>query len=349
VGKSGSGKSTIVALLERFYDADAGSITIDNQPITETIAENISIAKPGATKEEIVAAAKEANAHDFITQFTEGYDTIVYQKGGNLSGGQKQRIAIARALIQNPQILLLDEATSALDTESEGLVQDALEKVSAGLTTVVIAHRLSTIRNANRILVFDQGTIIEQGNHEELLALNGVYANMVHLQSVSATKSKVPPHELKKTTHKVNKPGKDELKERPAPKKAVTRWYVIKKLFKSHWRESWYLNALGTLAGVCQGSVFPILGFVFAHALLSMMLYTGDELRVNLDFWVVILVCVGFGGFAVIYVQNLTFLNSAARFTHTLRYGLFSNIIRQPGFWFDYKGHEAALFESMLA
>ena len=228
-------------------------------------------------------------------------------------------------------------------------MQDALEKVSAGLTTVVIAHRLSTIRNANRILVFDQGTIIEQGNHEELLALNGVYANMVHLQSVSATKSKVPPHELKKTTHKVNKPGKDELKERPAPKKAVTRWYVIKKLFKSHWRESWYLNALGTLAGVCQGSVFPILGFVFAHALLSIMLYTGDELRVNLDFWVVILVSVGFGGFAVIYVQNLTFLNSAARFTHTLRYGLFSNIIRQAGFWFDYKGHEAAVFESMLA
>jgi len=371
VGKSGCGKSTIVSLIERFYDVDGGSLSIDGVSIKDlnvkwlrsriglvaqeptlfagTIAENIAIAKPGATQEEIVAAAKEANAHEFIAQFPEGYNTRVYQMGGNLSGGQKQRIAIARALIQNPQILLLDEATSALDTESERVVQAALEKVSAGLTTIVIAHRLSTIRNADKILVFDQGAIIEQGNHEELLALNGKYANMVHLQSVAATKNKAPSHELLKAAHKVNKPGKDELKERPKPKKAVTRWYVIKKLFLSHWRENWYLNALGTLAGVCQGGVFPILGFVFAHALLSMMLYTGDELRAHLDFWVVMMILVGFGGFSVIYVQNLTFLNSASRFTHTLRYGLFSNIIRQPGFWFDYKGHEAALFESMLA
>ena len=384
VGKSGSGKSTIVALLERFYDADKGAITVDGKPIADfnvkwlrsriglvsqeptlfagTVAENITISKPAATQEEIVAAAKEANAHDFISQLPEGYKTMVYQKGGNLSGGQKQRIAIARALILSPQILLLDEATSALDTESERLVQTALEKVSVGLTTIVVAHRLSTIKSANKILVFDQGTIIEQGNHEELLALNGVYANMVHLQSVAATKTEPTHHSQETAETEATKPaaGKEEASAKTLPEdedeggpkkkqRKVSSWYVLKKVLASHWREDWYLNLVGILAGVCQGAVFPILGFVFAQALLYMMIHTGADLRNGVDFWCVILVIVGFGGFIAVYIQNLTFLNSAERFSHRLRFGLFSNVIRQAGAWFDAKGHEAAVFETILA
>jgi len=156
----------------------------------------VKIAKEDATMEEIIQACKDANAHDFISALPDGYDTIVYQRGGNLSGGQKQRIAIARAIINNPQILLLDEATSALDSKSEVMVQAALDKASVGRSTITVAHRLSTIRNADVIHVFGKGVIIESGNHDELMALNGEYAKLVHLQSVA----KKEEHD----THKVD-------------------------------------------------------------------------------------------------------------------------------------------------
>ena len=340
VGKSGSGKSTIVALLERFYNTGAGSVTIDNVPIEDynvkwlrtrigivsqeptlfagTVAENISISKRDATQEEIVAAAKEANAHDFITQLPEGYDTIVYQKGGNLSGGQKQRIAIARALIQKPQILLLDEATSALDTKSERLVQQALDRASLGRSTVVIAHRLSTIMNANEIYVFDQGRIIERGNHDELMTLAGVYANMVHLQSVAANReaaaaaasaaaheTHADDHEDKPETEEIVKPlrkslvaeklaaaaaAEKELQER------VTYGFTLNKIFRAHWRDNWPLNTVGICMGICQGAIFPIFGLIFAKAVLALLLETGAALRNDIGKWCIVLAGVGFGG-----------------------------------------------------
>jgi ATP-binding cassette subfamily B (MDR/TAP) protein 1 len=193
VGASGSGKSTAIQLVERFYDPDDGKVTLDGVDLTKlnvkwlrqqiglvgqepvlfggSIAENIRYGKPGATDEEVVAAAKSANAHVFIEEFPKGYDTDVGEKGGQLSGGQKQRIAIARAIIKNPSILLLDEATSALDTESERVVQKALDDLLAKTkrTTIVIAHRLSTIRNADKICVVDNGKIVEEGTHDELM------------------------------------------------------------------------------------------------------------------------------------------------------------------------------------
>jgi len=191
VGESGCGKSTTVSLLERLYLPSAGKIKLDGVPIDEleiewlrsqiglvsqeptlfatTIYENIRYGKPDATKEEIEAAAKMANAHNFICSFPQGYDTPVGEKGATLSGGQKQRIAIARALVRNPKILLLDEATSALDSESEKIVQDALDRAREGRTTIVIAHRLSTIRNADLIVVIDEGTVYEQGTHDTLI------------------------------------------------------------------------------------------------------------------------------------------------------------------------------------
>ncbi len=192
VGPSGGGKSTTVQLLERFYDPADGNITIDGVDLKEfdlrwlrsqiglvsqepilfggTVAENIRYGKVNATDEEVIEAAKMANAHNFIVNdLDKGYDTDVGEKGAQLSGGQKQRIAIARAILKNPKILLLDEATSALDSESEGLVQDALDKLMIGRTTIVIAHRLTTIKNADVINVIAKGTLIESGTHSTLL------------------------------------------------------------------------------------------------------------------------------------------------------------------------------------
>ena len=197
VGNSGGGKSTLVNLIPRFFDVSNGSIKIDGTDIRNydikslrkaigivpqetflfagTILSNIRYGRQNATKEEIVEAAMQANAHEFIESLPDGYDTEIGERGVKLSGGQKQRIAIARAILENPQILILDEATSALDNESEKLVQDALEKLMKGKTTFVIAHRLTTIENSNKIVVIQKGEIKEIGNHKELLSKNGIY------------------------------------------------------------------------------------------------------------------------------------------------------------------------------
>ncbi len=206
VGPSGGGKSTLSELMERFYDADSGDILFDGTSIrsfrqdslrsamslvsqetvlfNDTIKNNIALGNTGATDEEIIAACKVANAHNFIMESPEGYDTNIGDRGAKLSGGQRQRLSIARAVLKNPEFLILDEATSALDTESEKLVQDALTKLLKGRTSVVIAHRLSTIMNADRIFVIDEGRIVESGKHDELLAKGGVYAKLVELQNV---------------------------------------------------------------------------------------------------------------------------------------------------------------------
>lgn len=205
VGQSGSGKSTIANLLMRFYDVEKGEILIDQNNIKDiqlislreqlglvtqdsimfngSIADNVRIGKLNATDEEIVAALKIANAFEFVQNLPQGINTNIGDAGGKLSGGQKQRISIARAVLKNPPIMILDEATSALDTESERLVQDALEKMMENRTSVVIAHRLSTIQKANVIVVMHNGEIAEQGTHDELMAKNGTYAKLVSLQS----------------------------------------------------------------------------------------------------------------------------------------------------------------------
>jgi len=205
VGPSGSGKSTTVSLLFRFYDPTTGEILIDGKPIREmslttlrknlalvpqevllfggSIRENIAYGKPEALEEEIVEAAKQANAHEFIAGLTEGYDTLVGDRGTQLSGGQRQRIAIARAILADPAILILDEATSSLDAESERLVQGALDKLMENRTSIIVAHRLSTIRRCDQILVLSGGAILERGTHEELLTkAGGLYGSLAKLQ-----------------------------------------------------------------------------------------------------------------------------------------------------------------------
>jgi ABC-type multidrug transport system fused ATPase/permease subunit len=206
VGPSGAGKSTIAALLLRFYDPTSGHVRIDGLPAAElplaslrdhmaivpqevllfggSIRENIAYGRPGASDAEVEEAARQANALAFIRSFPDGMDTVVGERGIQLSGGQRQRIAIARAVLKDPAILILDEATSALDSESERLVQEALEKLMKGRTSIVIAHRLSTIRDADRILVLDKGVVAESGTHDELMALeNGLYRSLSRLQA----------------------------------------------------------------------------------------------------------------------------------------------------------------------
>jgi len=205
VGESGGGKSTMVDLLPRFYDVCQGSIKIDGIDIrdfkisdvrglmgivtqesilfNDTVFNNIAFGMEHVTREAVIEAAKVANAHDFIMQLENGYDTIIGDRGMNLSGGQRQRLSIARAVLKNPPILILDEATSALDTESERLVQEALAKVMSNRTSIVIAHRLSTIQNADEIIVLVKGKIVERGHHDELIAIGGVYKRLTDLQS----------------------------------------------------------------------------------------------------------------------------------------------------------------------
>lgn len=206
VGMSGGGKSTIISLIPRFYDVTAGSIRIDGYDIrdiqlkslrdqiglvlqdsilfSDSVKSNILMGNPDATDEEVIAAAKAANAHDFIESLPEGYDTTVGERGVKLSGGQKQRIAIARVFLKNPPLLILDEATSALDLESEALIQESLERLASDRTTVIVAHRLSTITHADKIFVIDQGELKEVGSHEELMAQQGIYYNLFQVQSL---------------------------------------------------------------------------------------------------------------------------------------------------------------------
>ena len=204
VGPSGAGKSTVASLLPRFYDVTGGSIVIDGLDIRDvtmeslreqvgivpqetmlfngSVYDNILYGRLDATEEEVMAASKAANAHNFITELPNGYDTQLGDRGVNISGGQRQRIAIARAILKNPQILILDEATSALDTESERVVQEALDRLMVGRTSFVIAHRLSTIKNADKILVMEKGKIVEEGNHDELMDRDGLYAHLYQIQ-----------------------------------------------------------------------------------------------------------------------------------------------------------------------
>ncbi|MGB9596025.1 MAG: ABC transporter ATP-binding protein, partial [Candidatus Poribacteria bacterium] len=204
-GPSSAGKTTLINLLCRFYDVTEGAIMIDGYDIRDvkvkslrdqisvvlqdpflfhgSIADNIAYSKPTATRAEIIAAAKAANAHEFIMNFPDGYDTMVGERGVGLSGGEKQRISIARAILKNPRILILDEATSSVDTETESLIQSAIERLVEGRTTIAIAHRLSTLKKADKLIILDKGKIVEMGTHDELLDNDGLYKRLVTMQA----------------------------------------------------------------------------------------------------------------------------------------------------------------------
>ena len=208
VGSSGAGKTTLASMLIRFFDPWSGRVLVDGHDLRDvqlaslrrqvaivlqepflfpmSVAENIAYGRPEATPEEIVAAAKAANAHDFVSALPDGYDTVVGERGATLSGGERQRLAVARALLKDAPILILDEPTSSLDSDSEALLLEALERLMAGRTTFIIAHRLSTVRNADRVVVLEQGRVVETGRHRQLLAQKGRYAHLHRLQTSAA-------------------------------------------------------------------------------------------------------------------------------------------------------------------
>ncbi|KAA3682419.1 ATP-binding cassette, subfamily B (MDR/TAP), member 1 [Paragonimus westermani] len=336
VGPSGSGKSTIVHLLQRFYDATEGQIKLEGVDIREldlktlraqlgcvqqepilfegTIAENIRMGKLDATIEEVEEAAILANAHNFILEQPQAYDTLIGERGGGMSGGQKQRIAIARALIRKPKLLLLDEATSALDTKSERVVQKALEQASSGRTAVIVAHRLTTIRNADLILVLNKGVIRESGTHDELITQNGLYAAMLRNQAKKVKKSSI------RRILEMNRP---EL------------MYIV----------------LGCISAVIAGAVQPSFAILYSEVynIFPIILSSPTEADRRTSLVCGMMALLGFIRFFSMLAQGYFFGVSGERLTKRLRALYFECILKQEIGWFDQSTNQAGALTASLA
>uniref|UniRef100_A0A673H438 Multidrug resistance protein 1-like n=1 Tax=Sinocyclocheilus rhinocerous TaxID=307959 RepID=A0A673H438_9TELE len=371
VGASGCGKSTTIQLLQRFYDPDSGEVTLDGHDIRSlnvcwlrenmgivsqepvlfgtTIAENIRYGREDATDEDIERAIKEANAYDFISKLPDKLNTMVGERGAQLSGGQKQRIAIARALVKNPKILLLDEATSALDTQSESIVQAALDKARAGRTTIVIAHRLSTIRSADIIAGFSEGKVVEQGTHRELMAKKGVYYSLVmqqvhggmEMQMESGTfrrslrRGSERRSSRKKSSKKKSKKSKQDKKEKEkAPEIPFTKILALNK-------PEWPYLLVGTLASLVGGAVYPCVAILFAKiigvSVLCLCLHISEQKS---------LLSVAF---VTYFFQGFMFGKSGELLTMRLRRQTFNAMIRQEIAWFDDNNNAVGVLTTKLA
>ncbi|CAF1240166.1 unnamed protein product [Rotaria sordida] len=379
VGTSGCGKSTCMQLLQRFYDPVSGSVMIGGHRVNEyhlgwlrqhigvvsqepilfqtTIAENIRLGRLEATQQEIEDAARIANAHDFIMTLPQKYDTLVGERGAQMSGGQKQRIAIARALIRDPRILLLDEATSALDTESESIVQDALNRASKGRTTIVIAHRLSTIVHASKIIVIDKGTVIEEGNHQSLMNLKGNYYGLVESQNLRTNMSDETELEDeneddltddKKDSRTaslgddVRNPAETTFEERQNGQTTAQDDKNVKGSGRSPFFTMLKMNKpelcyiiFGCIACICNGGVQPAFGVILSKviAVFQECDLHAQEKRVN--FYVIIFV--GLGGLMLItmFLQTFFFTISGEALTQRLRAKIFRLLLRQEIAYFD--------------
>ncbi|XP_053373066.1 ATP-dependent translocase ABCB1-like isoform X2 [Mercenaria mercenaria] len=366
VGASGCGKSTIVQLIQRFYDPEQGSIRIDGRDIKDlnlkwwrehigivsqepvlfgtTIKENIRYGRENVTDAEIEAATKMANAYDFIMKLPDKFETSVGERGAQLSGGQKQRIAIARALVRDPKILLLDEATSALDTESEGVVQEALEKASHGRTTIVIAHRLSTIKTADMIAGFKDGRIVEKGTHDELMTKNGIYYQLVTQQSmvseddIEAEMYDNPKSPLKAQKSVVDTPLKrvlsvkgEELKEDEKKKEEVNAG--MGRILQLNASE-WYLIALGLFGSIVNGGLMPAFAVIFAE-ILGVFSKPREEQEKDINLYCILFVSLGGISFITYFLQGYMFGRSGEYLTLRIRAMCFKAMLRQEITYFD--------------
>ncbi|RHZ65755.1 hypothetical protein Glove_311g36 [Diversispora epigaea] len=400
VGSSGSGKSTIVSLILRFYDPVAGEVQLDGHDIKSlnlkwlrrqmslvsqepvlfntTIAENVAHGLIGSKyenasedkkRELIENACLMANAHDFIMKLPEKYETMVGERGFLISGGQKQRIAIARAIIKDPKILLLDEATSALDTQSESTVQDALDKASKNRTTIVIAHRLSTICNATKIIVMNQGTIMEIGNHEELMEKKGAYYSLVRAQRIQSIKenpdllnSSIPSEDLiiEEDDHHLGRvitnlsASSTILSKRKADLEAgmkhdyeYTTWEILKKVGKINRPEIPQI-IIGLLAAIFCGSVYPVFAIIFSH-ILQPFGKPPDQLKHEVNFWSVMFLVIAVVSLIGQTVQGVAFGYSGANLIERIRSLSFASMLRQDIEFFDDELNSVGVLTSSLS
>uniref|UniRef100_A0A8C9QLH1 Phosphatidylcholine translocator ABCB4 n=1 Tax=Spermophilus dauricus TaxID=99837 RepID=A0A8C9QLH1_SPEDA len=392
VGNSGCGKSTTVQLIQRLYDPDEGTISIDGQDIrsfnvtylreiigvvsqepvlfSTTIAENIRYGRGNVTMDEIKKAVKEANAYEFIMKLPQKFDTLVGERGAQLSGGQKQRIAIARALVRNPKILLLDEATSALDTESEAEVQAALDKAREGRTTIVIAHRLSTIRNADVIAGFEDGVIVEQGSHRDLMKKEGVYFKLVNMQTfgnhIQSEEFVVELNEEKANTgmapngwktcifRNSNKSLKnsqmhqngldaetDELGENVPP----VSFLKVLKLNKTEWP----YFVVGTVCAIANGALQPAFSIIFSEMIA--IFGPGDDAikQQKCNMFSLLFLGLGIISFFTFFLQGFTFGKAGEILTTRLRSMAFKAMLRQDMSWFDDHKNSTGALSTRLA
>ncbi|EQC30402.1 hypothetical protein SDRG_11977 [Saprolegnia diclina VS20] len=388
VGASGSGKSTIVSLLERFYDPLGGRITLDGVDLrdlnvaslraqiglvgqepslfADTIANNIRRGKPDATLDEVVAAAKQANAYDFIMGFPAGFDTDVGDRGAQLSGGQKQRIAIARAIIKNPSVLLLDEATSALDTESEHVVQASLDALVAARqrTTIIIAHRLSTIRGADRIVVLSDGVVVEDGTHDDLLSIpHGHYKGLVTAQmrhaadeadeaasdeksSAVVTQATERPKEVGDAASSTGDDDATSVDSAGLKRPLVP----ISRVWRLSRPEVQQL-VVGSLGALIHGAVYPIWGLLLTKCVV--LFYRQDlsssEMRHQAMWWGLSFVFMGLVYVVAIIAQYHQFATASERLTGRIRYMSFQAMLRQDMAWFDDPRHSPGALTTRLA
>ncbi|XP_069504489.1 ATP-dependent translocase ABCB1 isoform X2 [Ambystoma mexicanum] len=392
VGSSGCGKSTTVQLIQRFYDPEYGTITIDDQDIRTlnvrslreiigvvsqepilfdtTIVENIRYGREDVTMEEIERALKEANAYDFVMKLPDKFDTLVGGRGTQLSGGQKQRIAIARALVRKPKILLLDEATSALDTESEAVVQAALDKAREGRTTIVVAHRLSTIRNADVIAAFEDGAIREQGTHDELMAKQGIYFKLVSMQTAVARPDKENAAEIdmdiensptamgpkaselflvrrKSSRRSIKKTKDDEIEVeivQPDENVPPVSFFKVMRLNKSEWP----YFVVGTICAIINGATQPAFAIIFSR-IIGVFAGPPETMRQESSMFSLLFLALGGVSFITFFLQGFTFGKAGEILTMRLRLMAFKAILRQDVGYFDDPKNSTGALTTRLA
>eukprot|EP01018_Ginkgo_biloba_P022662 Gb_23626 [translate_table: standard] len=388
VGGSGSGKSTAIALLERFYDPVGGEILLDGVNITTlqlkwlrdqiglvsqepalfatSIKENILFGKEGASMDQLIAAAKSANAHNFISNLPEGYDTLVGERGVQMSGGQKQRIAIARAMLKDPRILLLDEATSALDAESEKIVQDALDQASLGRTTVVIAHRLSTIRNADSIAVVHAGHVVESGSHEDLIHReNGAYAALVNLQNRTTNSEAVVDGEQGRMSRESNgsrvsrtssalsshsgnlgvgqaEDSKVEESTQVFPPPSFRRLLLLNA-------PEWKQALMGCVGAIGFGAVQPVYAFNVGSMISVFFLKDHDEIKSKTRTYCFVFLSIAIFSFTVNMIQHYNFGAMGEFLTKRIRERMLSKILTFEVGWFDQEENSSGAVCSRFA
>ncbi|KAF6149573.1 hypothetical protein GIB67_009594 [Kingdonia uniflora] len=389
VGGSGSGKSTVIALLERFYDPLAGNIFLDGTATNKlqlkwlrsqmglvsqepclfatSIKENILFGKEDATMDEVIDAAKASNAHTFISQLPQGYDTQAGERGVQMSGGQKQRIAIARSIIKAPRILLLDEATSALDSESERVVQEALDKAALGRTTIVIAHRLSTIRNADIIAVVQRGQIMEIGSHDELiLDDNGLYSSLVQLQQLNNRTDKEESNISRPSSHIANRDNigsshgssrRQSLMSRTSSANSISEKQVSEQVFPvPSFRRLLYLNLpewkQATLGGSCAvlfGIVQPVYAYMMGSMISVFFLTEHDEIKSKIRIYSIFFASLAVFSLIINIIQHYNFGVMGEYLTKRIRERMLAKIMTFEIGWFDQDENSSGAVCSRLA